>query len=285
MLPLALLIVGGYALSAFGWNSAWMPAAYVAFAVGIVLAQGFLLPDREAGLREFFWVSLFLLLTTPLLQFASIRTDHYGFYAIGGLSGTQMPYLLALLLNLLVASSAGLLFHLLWRRRYSGDGQRAGTLRRAAGVVLIPVALVFTVVTVITNISVSIHLAVLLPVLGAAFTGLLVLRDTSFKPNERDRLFLLSTVSVMAMLAAVLGIVVVLAIYLSPDLPSVLPDHNLLRSWDINLAELGFTREEALDRLNLGYVWNATWAFGYMFFVIVGSLIAAIYRIDSSRAG
>ena len=283
-MPLALLIVGGYALSAFGWNNAWMPTAYVAFVVGIVLAQGFLLPDREAGLREFFWVSLFFLLTTPLLQFASIRTDNYGFYALGGLAGTQMPYLLALLQNLLLAASAGLLFHLLWKRQYPHDGRGSSTLRRAAGVALPPVALVFAVVTVITNISVSVHLALLLPVLGAAFTGFLVLRDPSFKPNERDRLFLLSTVSVLGMISAVLGMVIILAIYLSPDLPNVLPDHNLLRSWDIDLAELGFTREEALDRLNLGYLWHATWVFAYMFFVIVGSLIAAIYRIDSSRA-
>ena len=68
---------GASALSIYGWNNAWMPTAYVAFALGIVLAQGFLLPDREASLREFFWVSLFFLLTTPLLQFASIYMDHY----------------------------------------------------------------------------------------------------------------------------------------------------------------------------------------------------------------
>ena len=88
VLPIAMCIVGWNALSVLGWNNDWMPTAYVAFSTGIVLAQGFLLPDREAGLREFFWVSLFLLLTTPLLQFGSMRTDHYGFYTIGNLAGT-----------------------------------------------------------------------------------------------------------------------------------------------------------------------------------------------------
>ena len=82
-----------------------MPTAYVAFAIGMVLAQGLLLPDRRAGLREFFWVSVFFLLTTPLLQFASIRMDHYNFHTIGNLAGTQAPYLLALLLNLVIASA------------------------------------------------------------------------------------------------------------------------------------------------------------------------------------
>ena len=60
----------------------------------------------------------------------------------------------------------------------------------------------------------------------------------------------------------------ILAIYLSPDLPRVLPDHNLLRSWQIDFARLGLTQEVALDGLNLGYMWHAIWVFSYMFFVV-----------------
>ena len=281
--PLGLCIVGGYALFLFGWNNGWMPTAYIAFTMGIVLAQGFLFSDHEAGLREFFWVSLFLLLTTPLLQFSRIHTDHYGFYAIGSLAGTPMPYMLALLLNLLIASTAGLAFQLLWKRQYSGAIDGASALRRAAFVVLPPVIFSYVTVVAITNISVSVHLTVLLPVLGVAFAALLVLRDPAFNPNERDRLFLLSTTSVLAMISGVLGIGVILAIYLSPDVPSVLPDHNLLWSWEINLAGLGFTREEALDRLNVGYVWHTTCVFGYMVFLVFGRLMVSLYRIDGSR--
>ena len=251
-LPLGLCIAGGYALSSFGWNNAWTPTAYLAFATGIVLAQGFLLPGRQAPLREFFWVSVFFLLSTPLLQFASIRTDHYGLYTIGNLAGTQMPYMLALLVNLAIASAAGLMFHVLWKWQYSGNSGDSSALRRAASVALPPLILVYAVVVVITNISVSIQLAILLPVLGAVFTALLVLRDPAFKPSERDRLFLLSTTSVLAMISTALGVVAILSIYLSPDLPSVLPDHNQLRSWEIDFAALGLTREQALDRLNLG---------------------------------
>ena len=220
------------------------------------------------------------LLTTPLLQFASTRVDHYNFHTIGNLAGTQMPYMLALLLNLVIAATAGLMFQLLWKRQYSGDSDRSSALRRAAWVALPPVIFVYVVVAVITNISVSIQLAVLLSVLGAVFTALLVLRDPAFNPSERDRLFLLSTTSVLAMISATLGIVTMLVIYLSPDLPSVLPDHNLLRSWEIDFAELGLSREEALDGLNLGYMWHAIWVFAFMFFVVGGRLIVSIYRID-----
>ena len=280
---LGLCIAGGYALSVLGWNNAWMPTAYVTFATGIVLAQGFLMPDRQAPLREFFWVSLFFVLTTPLLQFGSIRTDHYGFYTIGTLAGTQMPYMLALLSNLVIASAAGLMFQLLWRWQYSSDSGDRSALRRASSVALPPIILTYSVVLIITNISVLIQLAVLLPVLGAVFTALLVLRDPAFKPRERDRLFLLSTSSVLALFSTILGIVTILLIYLSPDLPSVLPDHNQLRSWEIDFAELGFTREQALERLNLGYMWHAIWLLAYMFFVVGGRLMVAIYRIDGGQ--
>ena len=196
VLPLGACLVGGYALSFYGWNNAWMPTAYVAFALGIVLAQGFLLPDRDAGLREFFWVSLFFLLTTPLLQFGPIRMDHYNFHAIGSLAGTQIPYVLALLVNLVIASAAGLAFQLLWKWQYSGDKGGSSALTRAASVALPPVLAVYAAVVVITNISVSIQLAVLLPVLASVLTGLLVLRDPAVNPNERDRQFLLWTVTV-----------------------------------------------------------------------------------------
>ena len=138
-------------------------------------------------------------------------------------------------------------------------------------------------VVVITNISVSIQLAVLMPVLGAVFATLLVLRDPAFNPSERDRLFLLAAASVLTMISATLWIVTMLTIYLSPDLPRVLPDHNLLLSWELDFAELGLSREEALDGLNLGYMWHAIWVFAFMFFVFGGWLIVSIYRIDGGR--
>ncbi len=281
--PLGLFISAGYALSAFGWDNAWMPTAYVAVVTAVVLAQGFLLPDRGVALREFFWVSLFFLLTTPLLQFGPLRTDHYGFYTIGDIAGTQLPYTLALLANLVIASFAGLMFHGLWKWQYRSDKGGSNPLKRAAWVALPPLFLAYAVVVVITNISVTIQLAVLIPVLGAIFTGLLVLRDPAFNPNERDRLFLLSAATALAMISTTLGVVAILMIYLSPDLPSVLPDHNQLRTWDIDFAALGLTREEALERLDLGYMWHAMWLLGYMFFIVGGRLIVNIYRIDPTR--
>ena len=127
-----------------------------------MLAQGFLLPDREAPLREFFWVSLFFVLTTPLLQSPRYTWNTNNFHTIGDLAGTQMPYMLELLVNLVIAGTAGLMFQLLWRWQYSGDSRESSALRRASSVALPPVISAYAVVDIFTNISVSIQLAVLL---------------------------------------------------------------------------------------------------------------------------
>ena len=268
----------GYLLSLTGWDGSLHTVPFAGFAMALVLGQGFLFPERRAGLREFFWVSIFIVLTTPLFQFAPLGLDHYNFHVVDGISGTWVPSLLALLVNLVLASGAGFLFHLLQRWYYRG-GETASALRRALWVVLPPSVMVFVVVAVITNSSVSIQLAFLMPVIATVFTALLVLRDPDVTFSERDRRVLFPVVAATAMLCGTVGLVVIVAIYVSPDLPMVLPDHSLLGSWEINFEELGITREEALDRLNLGYMWHAMCLFAYMAFVVGGSLIVAVYRM------
>ena len=268
----------GYLLSLPGWDASLHTLPFAGFAMALVLVQGFLFPDKQAGLREFFWVSIFMVLTTPLLQFAPLGLDHYNFHVIDGLGGTWVPCLLALLVNLVLASGAGVLFHLLHRWQYAA-GETGGALRRALWVALPPLVVVYGVAVVITNASVSIQLAFLVPVIATVFTALLVLRDPEVTFSERDRRILFPVVAATAMLCGTLGLVVIVAIYVSPDLPMVLPDHNLLGSWEIDFGELGITREQALDRLNVGYMWHAMSLFAYMAFVVGGSLIVAVYRM------
>ena len=273
----------GYLLSLPGWDASLHTVPFAGFAMALVLAQGFLFPDRQAGLREFFWVSIFVVLTTPLLQFAPLGLDHYNFHVLDGINGTWVPSLLVLLVNLALASGAGLLFHLLQRWQYRGGGNGGG-LVRAQRVVLPPSALVFVASAVITNYSVTLQLAFVVSVIAIVFTSLLVLRDPDVTTGERDRRLIFPVVAWAAMLCGTVGLAVILAIYVSPDLPMVLPDHNLLFSWEIDFAEMGFTREEALDRLNVGYMWHAMCLYAYMAFVVGGSLIIAVYRMGDGGA-
>ena len=144
--------------------------------------------------------------------------------------------------------------------------------------------MIYAVVVVISNASIWIQLAAMVPALGGAFTIMLVLRDASTNLSRSDRRFLLTMLSVTAMVASVMGIITMMFIYVSPDRPQVLPDHNLFHSWEIDFNELGFTRQEALDRLDLGYVLHAIFSFGYIGFVVGGNLLVAVYRIGGGTA-
>ena len=284
-LPLAALIVAcGQAMALLGLSDSWTPAVYVGLVTGVVLAQGLMLPERGATFRDFYWVTLFLLLTTPLLQFAPLRMDHYNFYRIGDFAGTHMPYMLALLSNLTLAMGAGLLFQALWKWQSVGRRDGSNVLRRATWTVLPPVVIVYAFVMTFSNMSVWIQLAILLPVVAAVFIALIVVNDPSINPSEGDRHFLLSTAVTFAIISTLLGSILIMAIYVSPDLPSVLPDHNLVRSWELDFAAMGITRAEALDRLNLGYVWHAMCIVAYVVFILGGNLLIAMYRMRGRDA-
>ena len=284
--PLGLGIAGlGFILSFLDWSDAFTPLAYVGLVLALVLFQGLVFPSRQVPLREFFWVSVFLLLTTPLIQFAPILMDHYNFYRLGDFAGTPAPYALALLLNLVLASLAGMIFHVQWKRQYLTVGDRSNAVRRAAWVVLPPLFLVYAIVVVITNLSVTVQLSILVPVLAAGFGSLLLMRDPTLNPGERERGVLFPIVAAAIAVSSVIGLATVIVIYASPDLPSILPDHNLLSSWEINFDELGYTRNEALDRINMGYVLHAMCLFIYLLFVVGSRVLVDLYRIGGDGLG
>ena len=281
-LLLGALIAGfHYLLSALGWQNAWMPVICVAFATLLVLAQGFPLRDAAAGFREFYWTSVFVVLTTPMLQFVLLGMDHYNFHLAPRFATTMMPYMLALLVNLGLAWLAGLMFHLLWRWQYRDGVAVDGAVAGAAWVTIPPLSVVYAVVLVITNLSVTVQLSVVFAVLTLAFSLLLVFSDRGMTFTERDRRTLFQAMATAACVSVPVGIAVIISIYLSPDFPSVLPDHNLVRSWELDFGAIGYTREEALERVNIGYSWHAMCLLIYMSCVVGGRLFLEIYRMGN----
>ena len=280
ILALGLLFAAfGYALSALGWDGDWMPVAYIGIATGLVLMQGLVWPDRRAGLRDFLWSSLFLVLTLPSLQFAPLQMDQYGFYAIGDLAGTHLPYMLVLLLSLLVAGVCALMFQLLWRWQNSSSQASASALARAVRVVLPPTLLAYVVVVVLSNYSVWIQSAVVLSVLAGVLVALLLMRDPSVNPNGGQRRFLLYASFTTAIVCSTLGMAVIVAVFMMPDVPSVFPDHNLMGSWEIDFDGMGLSKTQALELLQVGYMWHAICLFVYMVSVVGGHLLVAVYRM------
>lgn len=280
LLPGLCVAGGGYALSSLGWTADWILTFFIAIVMGLVLTQGFLRMRKGDQLREFFFVSLFFLLSTPLLQVPLIRMDNYGFYTIRDFAGTPIPCLLALMVNLALALAAGLMFDFLWKWQYSKDVSERRAPQRAAWVALLPLVFVYCCVMVISNVGSWLHLTVVLPVLGVVFITLLVLRDPTITPRERDLRFLLWAVVTAIIVLSALGGAAILTLYLAPStLPQ--PDHNLLYSWDIDFAALGYTQGELTERLHLGFIWVALSNFVYVVVVIGGNLIVAIYRRGS----
>ena len=284
LLPAALIAGFHYVLSLVGWNHNWMPMICVAFALLVVLGQGFIFEDKSAGLREFYWVSVFFVLTTPLLQFGPLGLDHYNFHLAPGWSGTMLPYLMALLVNLGLSWTAGLMFYLLWKWRYRNGAAVGGAVTNAAAVTCPPLGVVYIVVVVITNFSVTVQLAVVFAVLPMAFSLLLVSQDTGVRFTEPDRRALFQALVVAGCVSVTVGIAVIMSIYLSPDFPSVLPDHNLVRSWELDFDALGYTRAEALARVNLGYMWHAMFLLIYMACVVGGRLFLEVHRMGNHGA-
>lgn len=118
----------------------------------------------------------------------------------------------------------------------------------------------------------------MISVLTAVCMTLLVLRDPVVTPNDRDRRFLLWVVSIIGIVMTVAGGAVVMTVYLVPNQPSMLPDHNLLFTWVVDYQRLGYPSSEALYRLMSGYLWHGMATMVYMIFVVGGTVLGAIYR-------
>lgn len=205
--------------------------------------------------------------------------DHYNFHLVPGFGMTMMPYMLALLTNLGLAWVAGLMFHLLLRWRYRNGVAISGTVSGAASVTIPPMGVVYAVVLVITNFSVTVQLSVVFTALPIGFSLLLYFRDTGVTIMEQDQRALFQVMVTAACVSTAVGIAVIMSIYLSPDFPLVLRDHNMVSSWELDFETLGYTREDALDRVNLGYIWHAMCLLIYMSCVVGGTMFVDLHRL------
>ena len=274
----AVMLLGMF-LSWVGWNENWMPEAYILLTTGFVLFQGLIWSDKGAGLRDFFWVSVFFVVAVPALQFAPLGMDHFGFYALWRTEAEHLCFTLAMLLSLMIASISALMFQVLWTtigRRHISEGN---LLVGALWATLPHATFAYGVILVFSNASIWIQSLIVMPVVAIVFTGLLLIRNTSVGPTLTQRRFLLHAVFSVALVGAIVGILIIVAVFLLPDVPRVMPDHNLLTTWEIDFQGMGYTQDEALERLNVGYMWHAMYLYLYMVFVMCGHLLVALYKM------
>ena len=276
-----LVVAGsGFVLAYFGWNAAWMMMLYLIVAIGLVLIQGYLRLRRSNDLRELLFISVFFLLGANLLQVPIVRMDPYGYYAIGGWAGTPLPYLLALLTCLLMALAAGLIFDFLWRWQYSGTGGSGNICRRAVWTAFPPLGFVYVWNLVLGGLGTWIYLLAVFAILGGTFMVLLIMRDEKASFNQWERRLLLQAGVAVSIVLTAVGGAAVFIIYLQPSM-LVIPDHSLLRSWEIDFAALGYSPVELMERYRIGAVWSTLAAINFMVLVLGGNLLVGIYRLDT----
>ena len=279
-LPGLVVAGSGYLLTSLGWNASWVMMLYINLAMGLILVQSFMNLRRTNELRELYFISVFFLLGGKILLAPLLRMDPYGFYAIGNFGGTPVPYLLALIANLLLALVAGLLFEFLWRWQYASDGGAASAFGRAGWVAFPPLIVVYLITLFCFSLGGWIYLLLVFSVLGVAIMTLLILRDQHISFSEWERRLLLQAAVVTTIVFATLGGVATIVIYIEPSFLSV-PDHTLLRSWNIDFERLGYSMDELTDRYRLGAAWSSLAILVYMVVAVGGSLLVAIHKINT----
>jgi hypothetical protein len=281
VLPGLVIAGAGFLLHSLDLSAAWMFALYVVAIAGMVLAQGFLRLRRSNELRDLLFVSIFFILTAPVLQTPLVGTDVYGLYTIAGLAGTPIIYLVALIVNLLQAAAAVIVFDLLWRWQYSGGRGSSKAFYRAAWVAVPPLVLVYICNLLSASVATCFALLVVLPVVAGVLMSLLVLRDRQVTVSEWERRFLLQAAMGITIALTVLGGVTIMVFYLEPVLLSDSHHTTLFYSSPIDFNALGFPQSELMDRYRVTSSWSSLTTLVYMAVVLGGILIATIYRLGS----
>ena len=279
LLPGLGIAGSGYFLASAGWSADWMLTVYIAVVIAVVLSHYLLRLRHYNGLRDLLFVSIFMLLSTTLLQAPLTRMDTYGFYAIDGFAQTPMPFILTLLVNLFLSLSASVLFDYLYKWQYS---QRDGNpYRKAAWVSLPPLALVYIVGLLFSGLAVWVYLMETFTVLGGVFMAMLVLRDESVEVSPNAKWLLIYTTVAIAILLTGASLAGMMLIYLDPN-PLFMPGHNPILSRDVDFASLGYHPSEMVERGRLGIIWCSLSALIYMVAVVGGSLLYTICRKDTT---
>ena len=277
LLPALAIAGGGYLLSSLGITETWMLVLYIGLAMGLVVSQGLFKMRRAGNLRELLFVTLFIVLSTGLLQVPFIGMDPYGFYIWGEPGGIVLPILLSLMANLVVSLIASLMFDLLWRWQYSGRGADKAYMR-SLWVAVPPMAFTYSWVLLTGNWGAWIGCSVMLTILAGVFAMLTVMRDETVKFTEWDRRFLLWCSMQITTVLAALGAVSIAVGYLDPSLLS-LSGHTLIHPWEIDYAALGYSESELIARLRVGYAWNSITCISYLVIVIGSYVTLNIYRL------
>ena len=281
-LPAVYALAVGFLLNAMGLNGMDVLLAYALAAASIVIGQWVLqwlksaqdtsAHDHIAGLL---FISLFIALNSSVLMGAATKADHFGFYTLGSLANTPMPFLLTMLANLLLSLVATVIFSLVWHSQYR---PRVGhsALTRAVFITFPPILFVYANIIVFTNIGGWIYFMIVFGVMFGAFTAIVSLNEPGLKLGN-DGFALKAVISVIILLCAT-GVASIFIAYLEPDLMKATSDFRIIPLPEVSHDELGYTAEEGVWRLRLGFLYMSVATILYLAVVVGGYLIMTVRR-------
>ena len=285
VLALLCLFLFGGLLAAFGVTNQEAMAACLIFILGLVMWSGhqrirpyrmWMAVDftgRSLRFAELLFVSIFVVLSAPLLQSSLTGIDVYGFFTLPYFTGGSWPLFLSLIVNFAISIAAAGVFGLCWLRAYSKSpygsafGKAAFVLAPSFGVAYVPAAFLGWVG------NESYLLAAFAP-LCAAFMIMLTLSDPSVKLSEwAAKQFLQWALAAIFLLflASMAGVVLW---YFQQD---VVPPGNHLWAWNIDFSVLGYPAEDFPGKQAAGFLWAMLMAMVFLLIAVGGSLVATIY--------
>ncbi len=266
----------------------WVILAYLV--IGISIGAGTIVSRRfrthaQDRIGDLFFISVFFVLSTPLLQGAFTRMDHYGFHTLPSYTGSAVPFMLAMLVNLVLAIVATIIFNVLRQRLQSG-GNSLSPLMRAVWSTLLPVAFLYTNVLVFCNPGIWTNLLSTLGTLGGAFIALVVFHDPSFRMDEGDRWMVKGAFAVVLLLSTCMAVWTLVAHFAEPNMVSS-GDHNTIWASDTEAGpldsptpeyfeQLGYPADEYGDRDRFGLLWMSIATNMYVTLVFGVSIVSAI---------
>ena len=288
MVPAALYVATiGYAIDALGLFRTWVMLAYLCVGIGVVVGTVMMRRLRTHAsdrLGDLFFVSVFFVLSAPLLQAAFTRMDHFGFHTIQEFTGSPFPFMLAVLANLVLALVTSTMFNVLRNWLY-GRRTVMNPITCALAATLPPLLFTYTNVLIFCNPGMWIFFLGALSTLLGGFAAILAFNDPELRLDDRDSWLVKATFAVI-LVVSISWSAWNLATYIEPSVVSS-AHHNTIWSSDPELEPLdaptpeyfdalGYPETEYIERIRFGSLWTGQATAAYVIIVIGFNVFATI---------
>lgn len=281
--PAVYASLGGLFLTLLQFDGSVLLMAY-ALGLYIFLAGMFIWRWRKSDdmgelVGELFFVTVIAILSTGLVIGVIIRMDNYNLHSLSAFEDLPFAFMVVILINILLAAVAWLIFVLLRERLYTVYRSRIGAYLRAVGTTLPPILFVYVVSIPLNNPGGWIGNAVNFGILFGAVTVILACGDPDVKISEWERKWGHVMAIEIIVVLCVIGVAGLVVTYLDPSIALASAPNNLLLPAPLDFAALGYPESEFEGRYKVGLIW--------MFLTITAFLatVAGSYLVTTVRKG